>query len=174
MKLKTTILAIAAMFCGSAAYANEPTQVEVVSNVQTSFPYISIGLGPLPIPLPLAGAGYRFQQGNHGFDASLNGTIVAYASAIQAKAMYQYYFKPYLASQFYAGAGPSLIVGFDHDDHSTDTLGTVGFALGQQYQNAAGDNRFFQADLDLPVTTEHMRLCVERSPIITVKYGFGF
>lgn len=174
MKLKTTFLAIAALVCGSSAFANEFTPVAVIPQAENSFPYISIGAGPLPLPLPLIGGGYRIQQGRHGFDACAQGTTILEVSAIQAKAMYLHYFKPNPDSQLYAGVGPSMLIGFNHDAPHTETLGTVGFALGQQYRNKAGDNRFFQADVDLPATTDALGFRVTRLPIVTVKYGFGF
>ena len=76
--------------------------------VKNSTAYVSLGLGPFPIPMPLFGVGGRFQDGHHGADVSLQGVSFGSSfSVLKENVDYLYYFKPNLASQFYAGFGAS-------------------------------------------------------------------
>ncbi len=180
MKTTSILLALSTILFGSAFAAEieqpgTPVQQPINSDVQMAFPYVSLGLGPAPIPLPIFGAGYRFQQGHHGFDTSVNVATVYFATAVKASALYHYYFKPNSASQFYTGVGPAIGVGFEIDRHRCGVGGVAEFVFGKQYINDTGDIRFFQADIDFPLVFGNRgKVHVVAVPLVVLKYGIGF
>lgn len=177
MKTTTILLTLSAALFGSA-YAEEteyPAQ-QTTTDVQMAYPYVSLGLGPAPIPVPVFGAGYRAQNGHHGFDASVNVATIYWATAVKGSALYHYYFKPNPCSQFYAGVGPALGAGFTNDNHHSRYHGLAGaaeFVFGKQYKNETGNIRYFQADIDFPIVIGHKPFVVA-APLVVLKYGIGF
>lgn len=143
-------------------------QEEVINSTN----YFSIGVGPLPVLLPNFGLGHRYQNNHHGFDVSLSGTTIVIFSQVKASALYDYYFKPNLNSQFYMGAGLGMGGIFGNRDvcHEKCFFVSPEFVFGKQYKNEAKDTRFIQAEVSWP-TIGRGTLWM---PLVVFSYGMCF
>jgi hypothetical protein len=155
-------------------------------------PYVTLGLGPVPIPLPLFGVGARQQWHHHGIDLSLQATTLIEFTPVKASALYNYYFKPNPASQFYLGlgAGAGYVFG---GWHGANWFASPELVLGKQYRNESKDTRFFQAQISFPTIgwsdeydykfnghyheshrTGKKEADVSWFPLVVFTYGIGF
>jgi hypothetical protein len=146
--------------------------------------YFDIGVGPLPCLAPSFGMGYRYQHNHHGLDMNVR-AITAMglydATVAQANLLYDYYFKPSLKSQFYLGAGVGCAYLFGDaishhhwNDYRHRLLLSPEIVLGKNYVNEAGDERFFQAQIDIPtfkITRWNKPLY---APIVLLTYGLCY
>jgi hypothetical protein len=172
--IATLLLALASLSAKDIEIQKEP----VVQNVN----YVSLGLGPMPILLPVFGIGHRIQNGHHGADLSLQATTVVALTQLKASLLYQYYFKPSLASEFYVGGGVSPGVVFGSGEHAI--LLSPEFVFGKQYRNESHDLRFFQAQVSFPTWAfddtyscyYHRKSSVGclKLPLVVLTYGLGF
>ena len=134
---------------------------------------MSIGLGPAPIPLPNFGLGYRAQSGHNGVDVSLNAMTVVAVTQLKATALYQYYFKPDLNSQFYVGGGLGLSDIFGSGHHCMAI--SPEFTFGKQYRNEAKDTRFMQVGVSWPtVNLSGQSRHFLKYPLVVFSYGIMF
>lgn len=146
---------------------------------------------------PFFGVGYRLQKNQHGLDlsASIVCKTIDYASCFEdkkariqrrkANVLYNFFFFPNLSSQVYVGLG----VGVNYID--IKRLGSiVGFspeiALGKQYNNKQGNQRFIQLQVSLPGLYtrskkirsyreyQTVKADLECAPLFTFTYGIGF
>ena len=172
MKTKILTLFIASALTATG-FANELKFPSLPAPVEQKIGYVAIGAGPLPIPLPVFSGGYRFQSGLYGGDFPLQVITVWEATHIKASALFHYYPKPNLNSQWYlgAGVGPGAYFG----------MGKSGFTfspevvIGQQYRTKGGDPRFFQAQISIPtIAAKKHRTETIKMPLVIINYGFGF
>jgi len=140
----------------------------IVEPIKDSYRYFCVGIGPLPIPAPLIGIGGRFQKGHHGFDGSLQVSSLLLVSMAKVNMNYLYYFKPNLDSQFYLGAGLSLIGASSLTSDKGYVYPAPQFVIGKQYTTKKGSKRHFQAE----VTPWLFKGGV--FPTVVLSYGFGF
>lgn len=118
--------------------------------IENSFGYLNVGVGPLPELVPSFGIGYRAQKEHHGFDVS--GTIAKtwVDTVARASVLYQYFFKPDLQSQCYAGLGVG-IKGVHSDVVKSHVAVYPEIVFGKQYKNDTNCQRFFQMQIGFPV-----------------------
>jgi hypothetical protein len=182
MKLKVlSFLALIGIATGQEAITSN-------ESVRQQFGYVELGLGPMPVPLPVFGIGGKSQWNHHGLDVSAQVATVGVVTAVQANFLYNYYFKPNLASQFYIGAGvaPNIVFGRELFGryHHGNNFG-LGFSpelvFGKQYRNESQDIRFFQAQINFPTWLTDKRHDFNfndshllKFPIVTLNYGIGF
>ncbi|MBS0614966.1 MAG: hypothetical protein JSR58_00250 [Verrucomicrobia bacterium] len=165
--MKMIKLGLATLLMAGALLGEEAT-----APVTSSKGYLDIGLGPCPVPLPNFGIGYRGQQNHNGFDFSLNAATVVHATQIKGAALYQYFFKPNLKSQFYVGGGPALSYAFTSKGHVWLLAPEVVF--GKQYQNEAGDTRFMQVSVEWPTFALERHHTIVKFPLVYFTYGIMF
>ena len=138
------------------------------ASVNQAAPYLSIGAGPLPLPLPSFGIGYRTQHNYLGLDLSAKVQPLIIFTIISERAVATYYPNPNADAQIYLGAGVGLHATFNHiwsDKTRFDGLDfSPEFTVGRQYKSKDGHNRTISADLSI----------VDREPIFTLNYGYGF
>ena len=146
--------------------------------VESSYGYASLGVRPLPIPIPLFGLGWRYQNGHHGFDGSLQ--FVSFGKSLtltKENLDYLYYFKPNLASQFYVGGGVAFTEFWSHGH--LRVLLSPQVVVGKQYTNDTGGVRYFQVQID-PLFLDLKRMCKNRLtfvatyPAVVFSYGICF
>lgn len=171
-------------------------EIEVAKSIENSFGYVNVGMESL-FSAPFFGVGYRLQKNQHGLDlsASIVCKTIDYTSCFEAKKariqrrkaniLYNFFFFPHLSSQVYIGLG----VGVNYID--IKRIGSiVGFspeiALGKQYNNRQGNQRFIQLQVSLPglytrskkIRSYHdyqtVRTDLECAPLFTFTYGIGF
>ncbi|MGL4540572.1 MAG: hypothetical protein ACRCU0_06325 [Candidatus Rhabdochlamydia sp.] len=151
LKIITTCLVLPASFlCANVQETQDEKQNDCCC-VENSFGYLNIGVGPLPDLIPSFGIGYRAQKDHHGFD--LSGTIAKtfVQTTARASVLYNYFFKPNLESEFYAGLGIGI-----KGEHFKETS-KAQFAVypeivfGKQYKNETNCQRFFQMQIGFPV-----------------------
>jgi hypothetical protein len=186
--MKSTLLFLALSAAALQAQAPEPTFTTTLNTnieapainpstapVEQTIGYATLGVGPLPLPLPTFGLGLRTQTNHHGFDLSLQAATLVEITQLKASALYQHYFKPNLASQFYVGGGIGTSVLFFDD---TFFLLSPELVFGKQYQNEAQDTRFFQAQISFPTLnlTRHYHYHDDLLlfPAVVLTYGIGF
>jgi hypothetical protein len=133
--------------------------------------YIDIGLGPFPIPIPVFGLGQRIQWNHHGMDLHMLVSTIVAVTEVKGTAMYLHYFKPSLASQFYAGGGLGAGGLFNNHHSRAKFLLSPEIVLGKQYINEAGDKRFFQTEISWPTLGNHKPFYF---PLVVFSYGFMF
>ena len=136
--------------------------------------YGEVGLGPFPIPLPVFGVGYRTQAGHHGWDLSLKGATIVHATTIKGSLVRNYYFRPNLRSQFYAGGGIGLGV---HFGCHPLPLVTPEFVFGKQYLTDTGGLRFLQMQASFPMIAldaKEKKSTVIYFPLVVLSYGVFF
>ena len=179
----------------SSLFANTE-EVEVTKPIENSFGYVNVGMESL-FSAPFFGVGYRLQKNQHGVDlsASIVCKTIDYTSCFEEKktrikrkktnVLYNFFFFPNLSSQIYVGLG----VGINYID--TKNIGSiVGFspevALGKQYSNIQGNQRFIQLQVSLPglytrskkirsyYDYQTIRTDLECASLFTVTYGIGF
>ncbi|KAG6559402.1 hypothetical protein RHABOEDO_000154 [Candidatus Rhabdochlamydia oedothoracis] len=171
-------------------------EVEVAKPIENSFGYVNVGMESL-FSAPFFGVGYRLQKNQHGLDlsASIVCKTIDYTSCFEAKkariqrrkanVLYNFFFFPNLSSQVYVGLG----VGVNYID--IKRLGSIlGFspeiALGKQYNNKQGNQRFIQLQVSLPglytrskkirsyCDYQTVKTDLECAPLFTFTYGIGF
>ncbi|MGB7127660.1 MAG: hypothetical protein WBD50_01040 [Candidatus Rhabdochlamydia sp.] len=171
-------------------------EIEVAKPIENSFGYVNVGMESL-FSAPFFGVGYRLQKNQHGLDlsASIVCRTIDYTSCFEdkktriqrrkANVLYNFFFFPNLSSQVYVGLG----VGVNYID--TKRLGSiVGFspeiALGKQYNNRQGNQRFIQLQVSLPSLYtrskkirsyrdyQTIKTDLECAPLFTFTYGIGF
>lgn len=146
--------------------------------VTASYGYVSLGLGPFPIPLPLIGVGGRYQNGHHGFDGSIQFiSFGRHFTLAKENLNYLHYFKPNLASQFYAGGGVGITEVLSGGRMQVFLSPQV--IMGKQYTNKDGNVRYFQAQidpvfLDLNSAYKKGRFKVGSYPAVVLSYGICF
>jgi hypothetical protein len=133
--------------------------------------YFDVGLGPFPIPLPVFGIGQRMQWDHHGMDLHLLVSTIVAITEVKGTAMYLYYFKPSLASQFYVGGGLGAGGLFPNNHSHAKFLFSPEVVLGKQYTNEAGDKRFFQTEISWPTLGSHHPFYF---PLVVFSYGIMF
>ena len=169
MKLMTKCFISLFLFSITTAFASEP--------VQNSYGYMGIGVGPLPLPLPNFAVGFRQQQNHHGCDFSAQVATLVFVTEIKGSALYLYYFKPNLNSQFYAGGGVALSYLSAHglDGNSGAALVAPEFVFGKEYLNESNDRRFVQVQIDWPTSDlSHFPRHTTLMPLVIFSYGIGF
>lgn len=137
------------------------------ASVDQATPYLSVGAGPLPVPLPSFGIGYRTQHNYLGLDLSAKVQPLLIFTIISERAVATYYPNPSADAQIYLGAGVGLHATFDHIWSGTKFDGLAfspEFTVGRQYKSKDGHNRTVSADVSV----------IERQPIFTLNYGYGF
>ncbi len=170
--MKMMKFGLAALLMTGAVAAEEAT-TPAPEKVTSSLGYMDIGLGPVPIPLPNFGLGYRFQSDHNGMDLSLHAMTVVAITQLKATALYQYYFKPNLNSQFYVGGGAGVSDIFNRKKHYF--VISPEFVFGKQYRNEANDTRFMQVGISWPtmnLTGHDHRLM--KYPLVVFSYGIMF
>ncbi len=175
MKKTIAILLLSAM---TTAFANEEPAASAneTTRVEQSFGYVGLGLGPFPIPLPAFSAGFRSQAGHHGFDVNLQAQTIIEATQLKMNGLYLHFFKPNVASEFYAGGGLGVSTVFGHH-HDHAFLISPELVFGKQYRNESDDTRFFQAQMSfptLPVDSDFHAHRVFWFPLVVLSYGIGF
>ena len=168
--MKNKLLFLLCIFTGSLVAKEE---------VQTSFPYVGFGLGPFPVLVPSFSAGYRTQEGHHGADLSIYGSTLVFITELKTSALYHYYFKPNLCSQFYIGGGFGMNAFLDKKfrpvfGKDTHVYLSPEFVFGKQYINEAGDTRFFQAQISWPTFPSDGHHRPFYMPLVVFSYGIGF
>ena len=171
-------------------------EIEVAKPIENSFGYVNVGMESL-FSAPFFGVGYRLQKNQHGLDlsASIVCKTIDYTSCFEdkkvrikrrkANVLYNFFFFPNLSSQVYVGLG----VGVNYIDIKRSGA-IVGFspeiALGKQYNNRQGNQRFIQLQLSLPglytrskkIRSYHdyqaVKTDLECAPLFTFTYGIGF
>lgn len=183
------------MLAFGSLFANTQ-EVEIAKPIENSFGYVNVGMESL-FSAPFFGVGYRLQKNQHGLDlsASIVCKTIDYASCFEdkkariqrrkANVLYNFFFFPNLSSQVYVGLG----VGVNYID--IKRLGSiVGFspeiALGKQYNNKQGNQRFIQLQVSLPGLYtrskkirsyreyQTVKADLECAPLFTFTYGIGF
>lgn len=134
--------------------ANEEAQNETQNDcccVENAFGYLNVGVGPLPELVPSLGIGYRVQKDHHGFDLSGSIANTKLDTTTRASVLYNYFFKPNLATEFYAGVG--IGIKGQHFKESSNTQFAVypEIVFGKQYKNETNCQRFFQMQIGFPV-----------------------
>jgi hypothetical protein len=169
MKLMTKCFISLLLFSVTATFASEP--------VQNSYGYLGIGVGPLPFPIPNFQGGFRQQQGHHGWDFSAQVATIGCATDIKGNALYLYYFKPNLSSQFYAGGGMALSYLWAHGFRGKpgSMFMAPEFVFGKEYLNESNDRRFVQVQIDWPAANlSHFPRHSTFMPLVVFSYGIGF
>lgn len=153
-----------------AAFASSSKPVEL------SCCYLQMGVGPLPLPVPNFGVGYRCQHGHHGYDLSLQVATVVSITGVKGNALYHYYFKPNLNSQFYVGGGIGAGYLFVQAHNSAHTaLISPELVFGKTYLNKNNARRFVQAQVSFPTYEwDHSPHCFVLIPLVVFSYGIGF
>lgn len=173
MKIKLLIatISVSLLFADELAVQKKPP-------IKSRFTYVSggIGLDDDYFPWGALAAGHRLQWECHGFEASLQGnTFILWFSQVRLNLLYHYYFKPYLASQFYVGAGLGPGIGIEsssHWNHHGDLFFSFSPVVdaGYEYRTRSGGIRF----IDLQISSPLARLNGHGySPLFLVSYGFG-
>lgn len=174
----------------------ETQEVEVATPIENSFGYVNVGMESI-FSAPFFGVGYKLQKNQHGLDlsASIVCRTIDYTSCFEdrkarikrkkANVLYNFFFFPSLSSQVYVGLG----VGVNYID--IKNIGSiVGFspevALGKQYSNRQGNQRFIQLQVSLPGLYtrskkirsyrdyQTIKTDLECAPLFTFTYGIGF
>lgn len=120
----------------------------IIEPIKTSYGYFCVGIGPIPLPAPLVGIGGRSQKGHHGFDCSLQISSLILISTAKMNLNYLYYFKPNLDSQFYMGAGLSLIGVSSVTSDGWRVYPGPQLVIGKQYPSKKGSKCHFQAEIN--------------------------
>ncbi|HEX2580014.1 MAG TPA: hypothetical protein VHK67_06415 [Rhabdochlamydiaceae bacterium] len=155
-----------------------PEMEKEAAPVEASYGYVSLGVGPLPIPMPLFGLGWRYQNGHHGFDGSLQFISFGKSLTIAKENFdYLYYFTPNLASQFYVGGGVAFTESWSCG--RMHVLLSPQVVVGKQYTNDTGGVRYFQVQidpvfLDLKSSYKSGRTRVGAFPAVVLSYGLCF
>lgn len=152
-------------------------------SVRNSFGHLDIGLGPFPLPLPSFAAGYRNQWNHHGLDVYLSALTVYWATQVKGNAIYNYYFNPKLAAQFYVGGGVGVSTIFLSKTSFKKPVLCISpeFIFGKEYRSETGGQRFFQMQVSVPTIGTHY-LNKKSSinpytlyyPLVVFTYGIGF
>ncbi len=176
MKKLINLITITALLVTSFAFAEKEEHCCCCCDTENSFGYVDIGLGPFPFPVPSFGLGYRTQNNHHGKDLSLQVSTVIAVTQVKASALYHYYFKPNLYSQFYVGAGASASGIFaSHRDINSHFFISPEFAFGKEYKNETCDTRFFEAAISFPTFGMHdFPRHTLYAPLVVLKYGIAF
>jgi hypothetical protein len=177
MKTKILTLFIAiALTATTFAHASEPSSLPIP--VEQKMGYVSIGTGPLPILLPVFSGGYRFQSGSYGGDFPLQVITLGEATHMKTSALFHYYPKPNLNSQWYFGGGIGPGAYFEKIWSRKWKSGftfSPELVIGQQYRTKAGNSRFLQAQISIPtIASKKSHIETIKIPLVIVNYGFGF
>lgn len=119
--------------------------------VDNSFGYLNIGIGPLPELIPSFGIGYRLQKNHHGFDVAGSIGKTWMETTGRASILYNYFFKPNLESEFYAGLGVGVKGTHFKELSKTEYAVYPEIVFGKQYRNETNCQRFFQMQIGFPV-----------------------
>lgn len=176
-KFKLIIL-LAGLTLGSNSLFSEETPSKKTEVVRDSFGYVDIGIGPLPLLVPSFAVGYRTQKDHHGADISTYVSTVVALTQFKTSALYLYYFKPDLCSQFYIGGGLGVSTFWNKrfqpafHRHANPYISPE-LAFGKQYRNESGDTRFFQTQISWPTIPcgSHRPFFM---PLVVFSYGIGF
>ncbi|MGL5264146.1 MAG: hypothetical protein ACRDAI_06200 [Candidatus Rhabdochlamydia sp.] len=168
LKIITACFVLPASFlCAGSQEVQDEKQNDYCC-VENSFGYLNIGIrGPLSQLAPSFGIGYRAQKDHHGFDVS--GSIDYFHDRTTARlnVLYNYFFKPNLESQFFAGLGLEAKAVYVHGDSCAFPCPI--FAIGQEFKTKAGSQRIVQLKVICP--DEYVPLPL---PEVILSYGFGF
>lgn len=153
LKIVTACFMLPASFlCANPQETQEKKQTSCCC-IENSFGYLNVGVGPLPELVPSFGIGYRAQKDHHGFD--LSGSIAKTWTQTTARAsvLYNYFFKPNLKSEFYAGLGMGIKGVHEKTDFVNNSHVAVypEFVFGKQYRNETNCQRFFQMQIGFPI-----------------------
>lgn len=153
LKTVTACLVLPVSFlCANTQEVQEEKQTNCCC-FENSFGYLNVGVGPLPELIPSFGIGYRAQKDHHGFDLSGSIAKTWVQTTARASVLYNYFFKPNLESEFYAGLG----VGIKGVHEKTEFMNNSHVAVypelvfGKQYKNETNCQRFFQMQIGFPV-----------------------
>lgn len=181
------------MLTFGSLFANTQEKAKVAQTIENSFGYANVGMESI-FSAPFFGLGYRLQKNQHGLDisASIVCRKIDYTSCFidkkiffkrrKANFLYNFFFFPNLSSQVYVGLG----VGLNYID--IKKCGSIlGFspeiALGKQYNNKQGNQRFIQLQVSLPGlytgskkanSYNYQITDLECAPLFTFTYGIGF
>ncbi|MDR2539932.1 MAG: hypothetical protein LBC45_05015 [Chlamydiales bacterium] len=196
LKIVTACLLLPVSFlCANTQEVQEEQQTSCCCFVENSFGYLNVGVGPLPELIPSLGIGYRAQKDHHGFDLSGSIAKTWMQTTVRAGILYNYFFKPNLESEFYAGLGIGM-KGVREKALPQDNSYVAIYpelVFGKQYKNETNCQRFFQMQIGFPVfaldkivkkTWTHRRSSYSVSyptsyktsyvPEIIFSYGIGF
>lgn len=151
-------------------------------SLRKSYNYFEVGFGPFPLPIPAFALGHRFQQNHHGQDISLYVSTIVAITQVKLDALYHYYPKPNLRSQFYLGGGLGVSGLFATDSHADNHLICLSpeFVMGREFLNKTGDRRFLQMKVGFPtyeigsLNSLGAHNHVLYYPIVVLSYGICF
>lgn len=150
LKIITACLVLPISFlCANTQEAQDEQHNECCC-IEDSFGYLNVGIGPLPVLFPSFGIGYRAQKDHHGFDISGSIAKTVIGATGRAAVVYNYFFKPNLQSQFYAGLGLGIKAGHLEVVKSHVAVYPE-IVFGKQYKNDTNCQRFFQMQIGFPV-----------------------
>jgi hypothetical protein len=138
-----------------------------------AFPYVDLGLGPL-VPAPTIGVGYRLQSEKQGFDLAARLSTVVVWNVFKLSALYLYYPRPNLDSQFYVGLGGATE--WVHWSSEVHWGVSAEWIVGKQFTNRSCQRRFWQIQTGLPtyffqpIDAHYWNIL----PFATFSYGFIF
>ena len=183
---KVTLFILSILFCTTSLPAETPSveaqKPPVCQPIRKAFNYFEVGLGPFPAPIPSFAVGHRDQWGHHGQDLSLYASTIVMLTQVKLNALYHYYFKPCIRSQFYIGGGVGISTLIANNSHIKNSLVCLSpeFVIGREFLNQTNDRRFFQMQVSFPtyevgrLKTLGMHNHVLYYPIVIFSYGIGF
>jgi len=183
--MKTFILSTLASLSLFAAPSFDD-DMAIYETRETAFAYWNVGMFML---MPTAGVGYRVQNTTTGFDLNISAATVDVNSFyhIRGNALWLYYPKPDIRSQFYFGAGPGLhkiylhLADEEHEEEYDIHLGalTPELVVGHEKSLESGMKRFYQIQVTPPVyifdpLSRNRMATAGKIPLVEIQAGFNF